>query len=360
MDWHGGKWLILLAGLIYLGTTGVAYADPVPLESAYWRFEEGTDGTVVPAGADTVLDSLGHNHFERWTAPEPDPDLTAPMYTTEVAAAVIPQTGAANTLALRFTPHTGGGDDLFTTSRDGDKDGINFPSIANGFTLEATFKLNVVNAFQAIVSKEGQPNAGTPEQAPLQTAVLKARADNNLLQWEQWDEAGNVVQVSSVAPLVTGQWYHAAVVNDGSTLSLYLHGGGGYVLQGQVSVNGALFVNATSWTIGRGQYNGQPADWLDGIIDEVRLTNHALTVDEFLFSEGFAPGDFDHDNDIDFDDEVLLISCGTGPEVPYDPQDPPPGCTLTANVNDLLPADLDEDGDIDSTDFGLFQVLLDP
>jgi hypothetical protein len=99
------------------------------------------------------------------------------------------------------------------------------------------------------------------------------------------------MHVESIAPINAGQWYYAAAVDNGSTLSLYLDSGSGYQLQGSVPITGALFQGVpanplwdASWTVGRGQYGGNPTDWFDGIIDEVRLTNSALAPSQFEFA----------------------------------------------------------------------------
>ena len=136
-----------------------------------------------------------------------------------------------------------------------------------------------------------------------------------------------------------GQWYYAAVVDDGETLSLYLdrNDENGYVLQGQVAVDGALFQGTEiafdgdedidgndflswqrgegnniqdfdlavwednfgqpawrqdwrhNWTVGHGQFGGSPGDFFLGMIDEVRLTNTPLDPSQFLFAESDVP-----------------------------------------------------------------------
>jgi len=65
-------------------------------------------------------------------------------------------------------------------------------------------------------------------------------------------------------------------------------------------------------------------------------------------------GDFNHDGVMDRSDLDAFTACLTGPAIPYDPANPPTGCTLQAVVG-LLPADLDRDGDIDQSDFGILQ-----
>lgn len=285
-----------LATVIASFATAVqANTAPNPLESAYWRFEEGTDAVAVnSAAADPVLDSLNQNHLDAFDA------TTAPTYTSDVAPTPL-KSGAPNTLALDFIPNAGGGgDDLFTLYSDGDfgkasakhiNDGI--IAAGSGFTVEGAFKTNNPARYAAIVGKEGQP-AGS---RPVQTFVVKTRGDNSRLQVELYDGNGVEKQVSTTSAVSAGQWYYFAAVNNGSSLSLYLNSnnGQGYVLQGTVAVTGALFQGVpanplwdASWTVGRGQYAGNPTDWFDGIIDEVRITNSALAPSQFLFAPAGA------------------------------------------------------------------------
>jgi hypothetical protein len=65
--------------------------------------------------------------------------------------------------------------------------------------------------------------------------------------------------------------------------------------------------------------------------------------------------DFDTDTDVDVGDLEVFMACATGPSVPYTPESPPAGCTLTADDLGLIAADLDRDGDVDVSDFAGFQ-----
>ena len=60
------------------------------------------------------------------------------------------------------------------------------------------------------------------------------------------------------------------------------------------------------WTIGRGEFGGGPADFFDGIIDEVRLSNTALSPSQFLFAPPVAavPGDYNNNGKVDAADYV--------------------------------------------------------
>lgn len=301
-----GSCLVLVCVLI--AKTASADTAPNPLESAYWRFGEGTNGGSVNfAVPNPVLDSINQNHLDAFNAD------TAPMYTNVVPPTPL-KSGLPNTLALDFSPHQGGGDDLYTNFNNKH---INNGIIASGggFTIEAAFKTDNPASYAAIISKEGRPGGSRPQQ----TLELKTRADNSLLQIEMWDGNANLTQISSLQPINTSQWYYVAVVNNGSTMSMYLdaNNGQGYQLQGSVPVTGALYQAVlpswdNSWTVGRGQYAGHPADWFDGIIDEVRLSNTALSPSNFLFAPASTPlaGDYNNNGKVDAADYVLWRNGG--------------------------------------------------
>ena len=105
---------------------------------------------------------------------------------------------------------------------------------------------------------------------------------------------------------------HGAV-SDGSTLSLYIRdatANGDWVLIAQTdmtlsgSPNTALTMgtgdggdwNAGDWTVGRGLYNGAHGDRAKGFIDEVRISDSALTISEFLLAEPLQTIIFVDDN----------------------------------------------------------------
>jgi hypothetical protein len=326
----------------------VQAVSPNPLENAYWRFEEGVAGNPVdPPQTDVVLDSLNENHMRTYAAADPD---TRPRYTNDVPVSVVPQTGQPNTLALHFTPNQ----DIWSDGKN-----INNPIVTNGFTLEAAFKPETVTAFQGIVGKDGQPTARLE-----QTLVLKVRGDTGELQIELFDHSGAIHGVRSLTPLVPNQWYYAAVVDDGTQLSLYLdrNDGAGYVLQGTdpTPLDGALWEGTvpedgfdTAWAIGRGMYANGVTDWFSGVIDEVRITNRVLDPTEFLFYQSAAKGDLNRDGKVDREDLRLFILCTTGPAVPFDPQAPPAGCEVAPGAWE---PDFDTDGDIDQDDFGVLQA----
>jgi hypothetical protein len=311
---------------------------PNPLQSAYWRFEEGTEfSRVSPRNTDVVLDSINDNDLRAFQGGTID---AAPTYVSELPPTPL-QSGLPNTLALDFIRNApgdpdGAGDDLFANEQD-INNGIIAPG--GGFTVEAAFRPNSVSEFQAIVGKEGRPALGKLGGVfieNLQTFVLKVRGDTGVLQVELWDggavtSAADNPQVSSLSSLIAGQWYNAAVVNDGSTLSLYLdsNDGGGYQLQGSTPLSGGALYQGDDpnnpdwdrpWTIGRGEFGGGPADFFDGIIDEVRLTNVPLSPSQFLFAPpgGDLVGDHNQDGTVDAADYVFWRKLNIDGDAGYD------------------------------------------
>ena len=120
------------------------------------------------------------------------------------------------------------------------------------------------------------------------------------------DNAGNNWVIDSVSGVVeVNQWQAVAAVSDGSTLSLYLKdiaaGEPGYTLMGTLDISGsadpALSTGAgdgTEWdagviTVGRGLYDGGHTDRFFGYIDDVRLSDAALSTNQFLYSTPLPP-----------------------------------------------------------------------
>lgn len=150
------------------------------------------------------------------------------------------------------------------------------------WTLEASFKVTMLDHFHGLVGKDGRPAEAM--QAPLQ---LKVRGDDNRLQIEALDGVGVVREVRSRMPVQPNRWYHTVAVCDGRSLRLFLdaNDGRGFQLQGQVRFDGPLISSDGTWTVGRGCFNNQIADDARATIDEVRISAMALPPDRWLFSK---------------------------------------------------------------------------
>jgi len=68
--------------------------------------------------------------------------------------------------------------------------------------------------------------------------------------------------------------------------------------------------------------------------------------------------DFDADGQVDGADLAVFIACATGPAMPYDPGNPPAGCTVAPDAAGRISPDRDRDGDVDHVDFGAFQARM--
>ncbi len=81
--------------------------------------------------------------------------------------------------------------------------------------------------------------------------------------------------VTAAASIVTGQWYHAACTYDGATVRVYVNGA-----EVATAAKTGPIADATGvdWAIGAGiSANGTPLAFMNGLIDEVRMYNRALT-----------------------------------------------------------------------------------
>ena len=283
---------------------------------AYWRFEEGPADANVPHpgtggvwSADTADSSGNSNELSVWT----EGGGCGFAYRTDVAAATVPQTGAANNFSVQ---NTGGWPAMWTETGTL----LQLWSL-DEWTIEVAFKLeNSGGGYRTIVGRDSQgAYAGDPNLAALYLQMIP----NNGLTIKFCDVNGYWHEATSKTGVVTGfdwgsdptgstgKWYAVAAVSDGLTLSLYLKdikGGGDYELiaQANMTLSGSPKTALTpgggdgsdwdpgNFSVGRGLYAGGHVDRAFGFIDEVRISNTALTKAEFLFTPTPVP-----DSDLD-------------------------------------------------------------
>jgi hypothetical protein len=275
-------WLMTLC---FVASCTIAQAAPV----AYWRHEEGAPGTLIPDGPNTVLDSTGNgNHMQTFAS------ANAPFTSATYASLVSPLTlrsGLANNRSLDFGP---GGDD---PSNNDDNFTDNKPiqtQLFDALTVELAFNMDSVGPgqFQALVGKDGKPLAASPV-PPFKVLV---RGDDfpdaipNQLFIEWIDGDGDIHFVNSGRTVTTGTWNHVAFVLTPGAAELWLADENTpYALLDSISgdfagASGEVLNNVpTSWTVGRGMFDGNVTDWSDAKIDEVRVSDTALSPGEFLF-----------------------------------------------------------------------------
>src|SRR5439155_15462371 len=217
------------------------------------------------------------------------------QYRTDVPFSSVPGTGATNNFSVR---NTGGGPAMFTTSSVSHPSGVDAETMMpSAFTVEVSWKPEN-GGFRTVVGRDAQ-NVATTDGA-LAALYLQALPDNSLAI-KFTDAAGNFHQAISPTGLIhgfdfgtdpnglTGTWYNIAGVSDGTTLSLYVNNS--LVASTPFSsTDPRLAIGTTSgsdwhageWSVGRGLFNGGHGDRAYGFIDEVRISNSALSPSQFL------------------------------------------------------------------------------
>ena len=174
------------------------------------------------------------------------------------------------------------------------------------FTLEFTAKFQS-GGYRTYIGRDSQ--GSVTGQAALSALYLQALPDNSLA-FKFCDTAGNWHTVTSAANVIScynadtdpyGQnvpWYSVAAVSDGETMAIYLknHDVNTFYLpiaRADISsdnpslstgTGSGSFWQAGTFTVGRGLYEGGYADAGLGIIDEVKISEGALEIRDFLFS----------------------------------------------------------------------------
>jgi hypothetical protein len=225
----------------------------------YWRFEEAS-GQALDLSANARHGDLNGGAARSAT----------------VFGSSVPQTSAANAQSMEF----------FGSDGDAVNMGNGFNVDDDDFTLEAYVNLRDAFSFPLIAGKlvggnfldrgfelQGRPDAahGNGEAGPGKWKALFRSRDG-----------GNSDDLFS-ADLNYNTWYHLAAVRNGATLSLYVDG----VLAGSKAIsNSGSYTSGQEFSVGGANTTGgPPGDFgraVNGYVDEVRLSNIALTPSQFL------------------------------------------------------------------------------
>ncbi|NEA69765.1 LamG-like jellyroll fold domain-containing protein [Streptomyces sp. SID13588] len=204
-------------------------------QRAHWAFEAGT-GT-------TAADDSGHGH---------------PLTLGATAAWTTGRTGGH---ALRSNGTAASSLAAATAATD----------TSQPFSVSAWVKLNTLTGYQTFVSADGTVVSGF---------YLQLRGDTGKFAFTRLASDSSTAtarHADSTAAPSTGTWYHLTGVSDNASgqLRLYVNG----ILQSTVAY-------ATPWkasagtAVGRGRFNGNPADFADATIDDVVIHDHPVTAPE--------------------------------------------------------------------------------
>lgn len=294
--------LFLLGALTCLAASAsLTFADTV----AYWRFENGTAGTDVnhiavdgnTFSADILDVSANGNHLSTWITG----GFAGYGYRDDVAAPIVPGTGAANNLSVR---NTGNAPGMFTNASVSNPSGVNIDTMMpSAFTVEASWKMEN-GGHRTVVGRDAQNISTSNASEPA--VMLQARPDNSVgIRFT--DAAGNTHEAYSPAGYISGynigtdpdglnaNWYHLAAVSDGTTLKMYVNNAlvastpivsadprlSNGTTNGSTADGGDW--NPGGWSVGRGLWNGGHTDRAYGFIDEVRISDTAVNHEDLLF-----------------------------------------------------------------------------
>ena len=268
---------------------------------AYWRFEDQPVGTLM---ADTKANSIGlrgtvdssFNGNDLFTHTPGN----KPGFSAEVPAGTIPQSGKPNRGCLDNTepPDSVRTRDAYTHSAFSHASPIDIQQIEPAqWTIEASVRVKQFShRTQTFVGRDaGPPHSGALEKLPPRLAFQLTNEGRFAVRFfDALDRSHEAV--ASHFTVEENKWYNLAAVSNGRTLLLYADAqdGRGYRLLVKTNLpdTGSTALGKRSeqaeWSIGRGKVDGDPGEWFQGWIDEVRISDIALDPSEFLFSEGKA------------------------------------------------------------------------
>lgn len=239
---------------IVLGLTSASAATAATV--GYWRFEEGA-ADAPASGAGAVLDSsslLSHGT-----------PSGGPVYRSDVPLAAIPLTGAANHRSLEFD----GSDDLV--------------SIASVFPFHTAGDATLEFWIKCTPDAHRSPIWTRNDGSDLDRFNFFVNA-NSTFGFDYREPAGSIHLLvgggGNGVPIPSGSWTHVAIVRTGSSYALYLGGS----LSASVTDSSPQLPSAIGWVL-----SGRPGFRFRGLLDEVRLSNTALTPAEFLSSPIAVP-----------------------------------------------------------------------
>jgi hypothetical protein len=268
---------------------------------AYWRFEDRPLGERLPTtqqnsrGVRATADSSfnGNDLFAYSPA-------TQPRFSGEVSATTVPQTSAANRGCLDNTAPFGPGvtsRDVSTHSQFSHASPLDIQRVTPAYwTIEASVRpLRLGRGVQTFIGRDGNPHYHVDKQhwapRPSRLAFQITAEDRLAIRFIDVAERAHAAVAEDLS-LQPDHWYHLAATSDGRTLRLYVDAldGRGYQLRAVASLpgDGATALGKGNddceWSLGRGKADGVPAEWFQGWIDEVRISDVALAPSDFLFA----------------------------------------------------------------------------
>ncbi len=281
--WFNGRSTLRIERLFWSVDGWPVVGEPVTQPSrvgtlAWWTFDEGSPGSIMAdtlEGTDISIiaarDISGNgNDLLAW-AP-----ATAPSFSA---------TGETPTGSGLSSVYDSDNRDIYSGS--GNVAGHDLRVVTpDAWTVEASVYFFGLNGWQTFVGRDGY-NV-TPLDSKLAPLYFQKTSDHHFrIQFTAVDS--RIYQANTTWTVQAGHWYHLAARSTAQALDLFVDqlDGHGYQLEASIPLTGtpALIRQNTGrpWTIGRGMFNNGITDFVNGRIDDVRISDRALDPSEFLY-----------------------------------------------------------------------------
>ena len=150
------------------------------------------------------------------------------------------------------------------------------------WTVEFAFKLDSLADWQTFIGRDGP--TGIPGDLAGAFYIQKAFGTNNIRLNFATAGGGRRTYDSSFVPQV-GVWYRLAVVGANGSVKMWLQQPNSTAWQSLSLVSsgtGDCTLHPGVWMFGRGWYDGAYTNYVVGNLDDIRISNVALTPNEFL------------------------------------------------------------------------------
>lgn len=232
---------------------GMGFPDPVGGSPA-------AGGLPGSGGAPHVVDALLDEFDAYWDFQSSDPALIPPVVGDEALT-------SSGGLAL------GPWDEHLVLSGDPSSALCSAPVVnsAADFSVTAWVKLDALSDFDTFVAADGQQ---------VSAFYLQKRNDERLSFTTFPDDsttADSCVTTAEIQPRV-GEWYQVTGTRDAATREQRIYVDG--VLSARTICPEGVFQAAGGISVGRGLYDGQPSDFMNGAMDNLGLISRVLTPPE--------------------------------------------------------------------------------
>ncbi|MHC4206070.1 MAG: LamG-like jellyroll fold domain-containing protein [Planctomycetota bacterium] len=183
------------------------------------------------------------------------------------------------------TPSGTGLSSVHDTHRDGYTlaDGIRAWSPGT-WTIELSFKLNDPSGWKTLIGRDDWTGIEGDIGPALQ---VQSNGIDDAMRVAFATISGEHYELFTSLVPVPGKWYHLAVITDGDQLDVYADqlDGNGFQNIGTLTMAAGIDHSLRptgNWTFGRGWYNGNFVDHIDGNMDNIRFSDEALTTDQLI------------------------------------------------------------------------------